>query len=173
MKVLSAILLLILTTVFFQKTTQISSNNELRFKNWLADTLPQVTDSIEIQDDSLTFITKEHHFYEIRNGRAEEAMATVITSLLKEYSEPPFRDYDLEVVKETHFTSSELPTLIYDVWSEYPLIKVTHKDISISYEEVRGRINRASIINHSTNDTTFVQWLYDKGKIKKQVLDLK
>lgn len=172
MKVLSAILLLILTTVFFQKT-QISSNNELRFKNWLVDTLPQVTVSFEIQDDSLTFITKEHHFYEIRNGRAEEAMATVITSLLKEYSEPPFRDYDLEVVKETHFTSSELPTLIYDVWSEYPLIKVTHKDISISYEEVRGRINRASIINHSTNDTTFVQWLYDKGKIKKQVLDLK
>ena len=79
MKVLSAILLLILTTVFFQKT-QISSNNELRFKKWLVDTLPQVTDSFEIQDDSLTFITKEHHFYEIRNGRAEEAMATVITS---------------------------------------------------------------------------------------------
>lgn len=68
MKVLSAILLLILTTVLFLKT-QVSCNNELRFKKWLVDTLLQVTDSFEVQDDSLAFIIKEHHFIKSEEER--------------------------------------------------------------------------------------------------------
>ena len=47
-------------------------------------------------------------------------------------------------------------------------------NISISYEEIRGRINSVVIIDQITNDTTFVQWIYDnKGKIQKQTLNIK
>ena len=169
MKILSAILLLILSTVFFPKA-QVMSDNELKFKKRLADTLPQIKDVFEINDDSLTLIIKEHKLCEIGKDQNNGAMVADIISLLKEYSEPSFKNYGLEIIKETHFEPSEIPTLIYDSWSGFPLIKVTHGDISISYEEIRGRINSASIINQRTNDTIFVQWTYDKNKIKKQIL---
>ncbi len=169
---LSVILLLALSNVFFPKA-QVVTNNELKFKRWLADTLPQIKDGFEINDDSLTLIIKEHKLCEIGKGQNNGAMVADIISLLKEYFEPPFKNYGLEIIKETHFEPSEIPTLIYDSWSGFPLIKVTHGDISISYEEIRGRINSARIINQRTNDTTFVQWTYDENKIKKQIFSTK
>ena len=58
--------------------------------------------------------------------------------------------------------------------ADFRLIKVSNKNISISYEEIRGRINSAVIIDQITNDTTFVQWIYDnEGKIQKQTLNIK
>ena len=138
------------------------------------DTIPYVKDNFEIQDDSLTFIIEEHHKYEVANREEKESLRGYIISLLKEYSEPPFKDYELEIIKKTYFIPSEISSLVYDSWCEFPLIKVSNKNISISYEEIRGRINSAVIIDQITNDTTFVQWIYDnKGKIQKQTLNIK
>lgn len=161
-----------MTTVFIPKEQTCISDSDIQFKKWLADTVSQVKDSFDILDDSLTLIIKEHQLCKVRNGKVKESMEKIIVTLLKEYSEPPFDDYDLEITKETYFVPTEVPNLTYDSWCEFPLIKVTHKDTSISYEEIRGRINGATIINHTTNDTTFVQWIYDNGKIEKQILNL-
>ena len=79
MKILSAILLLILSTVFFPKA-QVMSDNELKFKKWLADTLPQIKDVFEINDDSLTLIIKEHKLCEIGKDQNNGAMVADIIS---------------------------------------------------------------------------------------------
>ena len=174
MKIISIILSVMLLMVFLSNERIDTNNNELQFKKWLVDTIPYVKDNFEIQDDSLTFIIEEHHKYEVANREENESLRGYIISLLKEYSEPPFKDYELEIIKKTYFIPSEISFLVYDSWCEFPLIKVSNKNISISYEEIRGRINRAVIIDQITNDTTFVQWIYDnKGKIQKQTLNIK
>ena len=171
MKIISIILSVMLLMVFLSNKRIDTNNNELQFKKWLVDTIPYVKDNFEIQDDSLTFIIEEHHKYEVANREEKESLRGYIISLLKEYSEPPFKDYELEIIKKTYFIPSEISSLVYDSWCEFPLIKVSNKNISISYEEIRGRINSAVIIDQITNDTTFVQWIYDnKGKIQKQTL---
>lgn len=174
MKIISIILSVMLLMVFLSNEHIDTNNNELQFKKWLVDTIPYVKDNFEIQDDSLTFIIEEHHKYEVANREEKESLRGDIISLLKEYSEPPFKDYELEIIKKTYFIPSEISFLVYDSWCEFPLIKVSNKNISISYEEIRGRINSAVIIDQITNDTTFVQWIYDnKGKIQKQTLNIK
>ena len=130
---------------------------------WFRDFIFFRKDNFEIQDDSLTFIIEEHHKYEVANREEKESLRGYIISLLKEYSEPPFKDYELEIIKKTYFIPSEISSLVYDSWCEFPLIKVSNKNISISYEEIRGRINSAVIIDQITNDTTFVQWIYDNN----------
>lgn len=116
----------------------------------------------------ITYSQKEIVIESIKNKGVVEHF------LLKEYSEPPFKDYELEIIKKTYFIPSEISSLVYDSWCEFPLIKVSNKNISISYEKIRGRINSAVIIDQITNDTTFVQWIYDnKGKIQKQTLNIK
>ena len=174
MKIISIILSVMLLMVFLSNERIDTNNNELQFKKWLVDTIPYVKDNFEIQDDSLTFIIEEHHKYEVANREEKESLRGDIISLLKEYSEPPFKDYELEIIKKTYFIPSEISSLVYDSWCEFPLIKVSNKNISISYEEIKGRINSAVIIDQITNDTTFVQWIYDnKGKIQKQTLNIK
>ena len=110
-----------LLMVFLSNERIDTNNNELQFKKWLVDTIPYVKDNFEIQDDSLTFIIEEHHKYEVANREEKESLRGDIISLLKEYSEPPFKDYELEIIKKTYFIPSEISFLVYDSWCEFPL----------------------------------------------------
>lgn len=147
----------------------VGKSNEQKFKIWLNDTLNKISNNYEISDDTLWLTIKDSAVYNIDKGKTYDTLSTQIKELLDEYSEPPFDTYQLEIIKYTHFIPSEISDITYEVWCEFPMIKVCNENISIYYDEIRARINKATVIDNGTNDTINIFFRFDKGRIVKDV----
>lgn len=164
MKKTSIICLIFLIVLSLCATTRpqkkIKRSSEEKFKLWLSDTVKHIKGKYTISYDSTSLTITDSFLYIVRKGKTtyntNKKNSEAIQHMLNEVHEPQCINYRVIAVRHDEFTPSEIDYLKYETYTEFPFIRVLAKNMIINYNENRGSIGSAYIINKQIKDTTLV-----------------